>query len=211
MSGNTSDNMSNMSDNSMDSDISVAMFTFPTLIDLYVYPNRTKHKPVNHWVMILAPPGNSNCTFYHIRAVEGLFGMEYINISSRERIPLHSLPITAGEDMEKYLMGRIDQNRQDKIMHVLNQSLIEASETSMPWTLTFLHMLEEETLVPPGMWIFYDRMHGEPDTDFVVEEKTVVSEKLVEKMQDLGLDSRMSKNEFEKLTVRFRNVNLISD
>lgn len=108
-------------------------------------------------------------------------------------------------------MGRIDKSEQDETVHVLEKSLTEASETSMPWTLTFLHMLEEEKLVPPGMWIFYDRLHGESETDFAVEEKkSVASEKLVEKMQALGLDARVSKDEFEKLTMRLRNINLLA-
>ncbi|OJI98063.1 hypothetical protein ASPVEDRAFT_79729 [Aspergillus versicolor CBS 583.65] len=197
-----------MSDNSLDLDLSMSMFAFNSLLDLYLYPYRTKHRPLNHWVVILSPPGNSNCTFYHIRAVKGLFDMEYKKIASREPIPLHSLPITAGEDMEKYLMGRIDQSRHGEIIRVLNKSLTEASETSMPWALTFLHMLEEEKLVPAGMWIFYDRLHGEAETDFAVD-KSVAFEKLVEKMQDLGLDARVSKDEFEKLTMRVRNINLV--
>ncbi len=200
-----------MSDDSTDSDISMAMFTFNNLLDLYLYPYRANHKPINHWIVILAPPGNSNCTFYHIRAAEGLFGIEYIKISSREHIPLHSLPITVGEDMEQYLMGRIDKSEQDETVHVLEKSLTEASETSMTWTLTFLHILEEEKLVPPGMWIFYDRLHGESETDFAVgEKKSVASEKLVEKMQALGLGARVSKDEFEKLTMRLRNINLLA-
>ncbi|KAL4778713.1 hypothetical protein BJX76DRAFT_362475 [Aspergillus varians] len=131
----------------------------PTL-DLYLSPCKPPRnnptKPVDHWVLILAPPNHSDCTFYHVRKVQDEARCKYTKGPVCKNRPLHSQPISTGI-ASLHKIGIVDKSKYDDVLRIADTALESASEEQWPWTMSFLLDLEERGVLPVGTSSYYDR------------------------------------------------------
>ncbi|KAL4804213.1 hypothetical protein BDV18DRAFT_161974 [Aspergillus unguis] len=116
---------------------------------LYLCPETDSLNRLTHsWVLILASPDTSSCTFYPVHKRQIGVGTGYYASPVLVDVDLYSTPpISTGRATLHMICSDFDRSRHNEVVKLAERALTDSRSETQSWARTFLAMLVERGLI----------------------------------------------------------------